>query len=198
MHTSAARRFAAHYSRQASGSRVPSSLAEMRACFPIVHEHTVEFRDLDAMQHVNNATYFQIFEKARIAALSALTRGKACFKPEGIAPVLAGTWCRFRRPLEIDDKLLIGVRADSILPARGEFEHHYVVWSSQHHGVAAQGGATIVVCDFDNGAKRTPLPDNWVRAWFSNCACHVRHSSSADSASCTGARAGPSDGGAVC
>ena len=139
---------------------LPSTLEALEAEFPSTFEQRVEYRDLDAMNHVNNATYFMYFENARIRAFLG---GKFAFNPAGVSPVLADTWCSFRRPVELDDMLTIGSRAENINPERGSFDHRYIVWSARHGTVAAQGGATVVLCDFDAGGRRTTIPPLWLK-----------------------------------
>lgn len=61
------------------------------------------------------------------------------------------------------DSVVVGVRATNIIPEQGEFKHIYAVWSTKQNTVAAMGGCTIVVCDFDNGGGRTDIPDHWLK-----------------------------------
>ena len=44
----------------------PKTFADLQQHFPYIMPLKVEYRDLDAMQHVNNTTYFHYFETARI------------------------------------------------------------------------------------------------------------------------------------
>ena len=57
--------------------------------------------------------------------------------------MLADTWCSFRRPVELYDELLIGLRVENIVKERGEFQHRYAVWSTQLATVAAQGMSAL-------------------------------------------------------
>ena len=81
------------------------------------------------------------------------------FTPEGIAPVLSETWCRYRRPVDLPDDLHVAVRVEEVRQQRGEFVQSYVVWSERLQDVAAKGGARVVLCDFEDGGKRTPIPE---------------------------------------
>ena len=141
-------------------SALPTSLAACHAAFPVVHATRVEFRDLDPYSHVNNATYFSYFEEARMAAWP---KG---VEPKGIAPVLADVWCAFRRPVALYDVVHIGLRVDNVNVEASTFEHRYVVWSEALGQVAAQGGATVVLCDFDRqGRRATGLAPTDLERW---------------------------------
>ena len=147
--------------------RLPASLSELRLrCVPQsmggVHRRKVEYSDLDAMNHVNNSTYFKFFETVRVRNFSWVAQEDFQFVAKGFAPVLSDTWCSFHRPISMYDHLHIGLCIEDVRPEVGQFNHRYLVWSEAHGRVAAQGGATVVMCDFDNGGRRAPLPDWWV------------------------------------
>ena len=70
---------------------------------------------------------------------------------------------RFRRPVELYDTVVVGCRVLDVDQPRGEFKQEYAVWSEKQSTVAAVGGCTIVVCDFDKkGGPRTPIPEEWL------------------------------------
>jgi acyl-CoA thioester hydrolase len=121
---------------------------------------------LDSNQHVNNATYLSYFEEARTNCWfdspgpNALRLG-----PKGVAPVLADTWVSFRRPVALPDKLHVGMRVERIDVSRASIEHRYVVWSETLEDVAAQGGCTIVMADFDKGGVRAELSAEALTVW---------------------------------
>jgi acyl-CoA thioester hydrolase len=133
--------------------------------FPFWHTRTVEWRDLDAMNHVNNARYFSYLESARLAHMQAM--GLLSLTPDhSIAPVLADTWCSYRRPALLNDTLEVGVRVEAIDAERGEYANRYAIVRSSEAGeptVLVQAGATIVVCDTRSGA-RTQLPPPFLDA----------------------------------
>jgi len=150
-------------------SQLPKALAAFHEAFPVHVRKPVEYRDLDVYNHVNNACYFAYFEEARVRGWRAKDDGAASWSVEakGIAPVLQDTWCNFRVPIGLYDVVHIGLRVEGVQPERASFEHRYCVWSEDHDQVAAQGGATIVLCDFDRGGRRaqglTPSAmDRWL------------------------------------
>ena len=72
----------------------------------------VFFRDLDAMGHVNNATFFSYFEQARTRYWLSLT-GEKDFRAIGFIVVHAE--CDYASPATLGEHLLVGVR----IPAAG-------------------------------------------------------------------------------
>ena len=141
---------------------LPGSLDEARSAFAFWHTRSVEYRDLDAMCHVNNATYFKFFETVRVESWSQAVGHRIEFEPKGIKPVLSGVWCAYRRPVSLYDTLHIGLRAENVEMDSGRYEHRYIVWSTAQDTVAAEGGADVVMCDFDRGGVRCPVPPAWV------------------------------------
>jgi len=116
---------------------------------------------------VNNSVYFRYLESARIAHFGAM--GLLSLTPDNsIAPVLADTWCSYRRPALLNDKIEVGVRVEEIDAERGEFANRYAIVrvpkGEEDATVLAQAGATIVVCDFTKGGARAPLPPRLLRA----------------------------------
>mmetsp|Transcript_8630 Transcript_8630/g.22292 ORF Transcript_8630/g.22292 Transcript_8630/m.22292 type:complete len:193 (-) Transcript_8630:220-798(-) len=141
---------------------VPKTLDQLKKEFPAHITMQVQFSELDAMAHVNNTKYFTWFETLRVQEFSSGIEPNFSFTPVGIKPVVGDTWCRFRRPVEMYDKVTVGLRVVDLKPDRGEFKHVYAVWSSDQETVAAMGGCTVVVCDFDQGGRRTAIPDRWL------------------------------------
>ena len=69
------------------------------------HTLTVRFRDLDAMDHVNNATYLTYLEEARLGFSSDMGINWARFREEGF--VIARCEIDYRRPALLGDTLNI-------------------------------------------------------------------------------------------
>ena len=126
----------------------------------LVHETRVAIRwgDMDAMGHVNNASYFRYMETARIEWFDGMG-----FTPDpaGQGPVIVNAFCNFIRQLEYPGDVLIKVYASD--PARTTFETWLTMERTDQPGVvSATGGATVIWVDFPR-QKAVPLPD-WVRA----------------------------------
>ena len=126
----------------------------------LVHETRVAIRwgDMDAMGHVNNASYFRYMETARIEWFDRMG-----FTPDpaGQGPVIVNAFCNFIRQLEYPGDVLIKVYASD--PARTTFETWITIEREDQPGVIyAEGGATTIWVDFPQ-QKAVALPD-WMRA----------------------------------
>ena len=126
----------------------------------LVYEMVVPIRwgDMDAMGHVNNATYFRYLETIRIDWLSSIN---AIPQPQGLGPVIVNAFCNFYKQLEYPGDVLIKMYASD--PGRTTFETWGTMERTDQPGVIyAAGGATTIWVDFPN-QKAVDLPD-WMRA----------------------------------
>src|SRR5437867_9879527 len=69
-------------------------------------ELPVQFRDIDVMGHVNNATYFQYMETARVELARRLGQ-----LTDGIRPgfIVASARCEFKRPIRDEHRITVSV-----------------------------------------------------------------------------------------
>ena len=126
----------------------------------LVYEMVVPIRwgDMDAMGHVNNATYFRYLETIRIEWLSSIN---AIPQPQGLGPVIVNAFCNFYKQLEYPGDVLIKMYASD--PGRTTFETWGTMERADQPGVIyAAGGATTIWVDFPK-QKAVDLPD-WLRA----------------------------------
>ena len=123
--------------------------------YPVVIEFPVAWGEMDAMGHVNNIVYFRYFESARIAYFEKMDLIGIMTKT-GIGPILATTSCKFKIPLSYPDKVLIGAKVVSVEEDR--FIMNYLVVSTKHQKVAAEGDGVIVTFNYKEGKKVT-VPD---------------------------------------
>lgn len=123
--------------------------------FPVVIQFPVAWGEMDAFQHVNNATYFRYFESARIAYFDQLGVMES-MKTQGAGPILASTSCRFKAPLTYPDTVQVRARVGDM--AETQFQMHYQVYSEKLQRVAAEGEGLIVYFDYQNH-NRTAIPD---------------------------------------
>src|SRR5687768_7257437 len=130
---------------------------ELLAGFPIVVEIPIAWGDMDAFGHVNNIMFFRYFETARIEFLYRVGFRGDDGRP---GPILASTQCRFRRPLDFPDTVLVGVRVAEL--AEDRFTHEYRIVSVKAEEVAAEGNGVVVAYDYAARTK-TVIPDD-VRA----------------------------------
>ena len=125
----------------------------------LAHEMTFPIRwgDMDAMGHVNNATYFRYMEAARIDWL----RSVGC-QPDasGEGIVIANAFCNFYRQLEYPNDVLLKTYVSD--PGRTTFESWATMEYAHEPGIIrAAGGATMIWVDFPK-QKAANLPD-WLR-----------------------------------
>ena len=69
-------------------------------------ELPVQFRDLDVMGHVNNATYLQYMETARIELARKLGQVRRGFRPSFI---IASARCEFKKPIRDERRITVSV-----------------------------------------------------------------------------------------
>jgi acyl-CoA thioester hydrolase len=125
----------------------------------LVYEMPIPIRwgDMDAMQHVNNASYFRYFETVRIEWMHSIG---AAPNPSGEGPVIVNAFCNFIKQLEYPGTVLAKHYVTS--PGRSSFDTFLTLERTDEPGVVyANGGATTVWVDF-KAQKSLPLPD-WLR-----------------------------------
>lgn len=118
---------------------------------------TIRWGDMDAMGHVNNASYFRYLETVRIDWMYSI----GCVPdPKGDGPVIVNAFCNFYKQLEYPGDVLVKMYASD--PRRTTFE----TWGTmervdQPDVIYAAGGATTIWVNFPS-QKAAPLPD-WMR-----------------------------------
>ena len=120
----------------------------------------IRWGDMDAMGHVNNASYFRYLETLRIDWFHSI----GCLSnPGGVGPVIINAFCSFIRQLQYPGDVLarhyIGSMGRSTLDTYATLER-----VDRPGEVCATGGATVVWTDF-KGQKSVPIPDHF-RALF--------------------------------
>jgi acyl-CoA thioester hydrolase len=119
---------------------------------------TIRWGDMDAMGHVNNASYFRYLETVRIDWMYSI----GCVPdPKGEGPVIVNAFCNFYKQLEYPGDILVRMYASD--PGRTTFETWGTMERIDQPGVIyAAGGATTIWVDFPS-QKAVTLPD-WMRA----------------------------------
>ena len=118
----------------------------------------IRWGDMDAMNHVNNTSYFRYLETCRIEWMRSI----GCQPdPQGEGPVIVNAFCNFYRQLEYPGDVLIKMYASD--PGRSTFE----TWATmartdQPEVIYAAGGSTTIWVNFPAQKAKT-LPD-WLRA----------------------------------
>ena len=123
--------------------------------YPVIVEFPVAWGEMDARNHVNNIVYFRYFESARIAYFEKMDL-IGYMTETGIGPILATTSCKFKIPLSYPDKVLIGAKVVRIEEDR--FSMNYLIVSTKHQKVAAEGDGVIVTFNYREG-KTVTIPE---------------------------------------
>ena len=109
--------------------------------------------DLDAMNHVNNATYLRYLEEARIQWLNAQ---EAAWFDDERAPVLASATVNYRLPIGYPGQIDIELFATRIGSSSLTIGHRI---ADAANGALHSDGHVVVVWVDRNTGKSSPLPE---------------------------------------
>lgn len=136
----------------------------MPARHPVTVAIVVQWGEMDALGHVNNARFFTWFESARIAMFERI--GVATSRPFEIGPILATTTCDFLRPVVFPATLRVGVRVARVGETSLGMEYEVADDAAPSDGgepiVYARGTSVAVLIDY-RSMKKVRIPDD-VRA----------------------------------
>ena len=116
------------------------------------------FRDIDAMNHVNNAVYFTYMEQARTEYYMRISKRRALHELEFI---LASAKCDFRSPIAFGETVVI--RVWPIRIGNSSFTLRYELRIKEDGRLAADGESVQVAFDYEAG-KAKPIPDYFRKA----------------------------------
>jgi acyl-CoA thioester hydrolase len=121
---------------------------------PVVHACPlqVRWRDLDAFNHVNNASFLGYIEEARVSWLRALSEAWA---DASSAPILAAIAVNYRRPIGWPESLVVELTADRLGTKSLTLGHRIV--SAADAGTVYADGHTVLVW-VDAAGATLPLP----------------------------------------
>lgn len=124
--------------------------------FPVRLVLPLQWGEMDAYGHVNNAVYFRWFESARMEYFSRIGWPEI-ERASGVGPILHSTQARFRAPLEWPDEVVVTTRVREL--AEDRFTMAYEVASQRLGRLAAEGWGVIVAFDYRAGGKASlPAP----------------------------------------
>ena len=112
----------------------------------------VQWGEMDAANHVNNAVYLRYFESARIEFFNQIDFMNFTGN-DGVGPILAEVNCKYKAPLTFPDNIKITAR---ILPnslTEYGFMMQHVVFSEKLQRIVAEGTSKIVCYDYQNKRK---------------------------------------------
>lgn len=125
--------------------------------FTFTVEIPLRLRDLDAMNHVNNAVYATFLEQARAAYFHEVVGRRL----NEVGMAIADLSIEFERAVTFDDDAVtVGVRASTLGGSSIPLE--YEVWASGERHATAE--TTMVHVDRETG-RAAELPDEWREAF---------------------------------
>jgi acyl-CoA thioester hydrolase len=127
-------------------------MQEILKQYPFIISQAVQWGEMDAANHVNNAVYMRYFETARIEFFNQI--GFMEFTgDDGIGPILAEVNCKYKAPLTFPDNIQITARIlpDSITEYGFTMQH--LVFSEKLQRIAAEGTSKIVCYNYQNKQK---------------------------------------------
>lgn len=123
----------------------------MKPLFEIAMD--VRWGDMDAFNHVNNASYLRYVEEARVAWFKTLTPDWA---KVDCAPILAAATVNYRHPIGWPERLRVSLLAGRVGGKSLTLEHR--IESATQDGLRYADGQTVMVWVNRSGAS-IPLPE---------------------------------------
>ncbi len=118
---------------------------------------TVRFGDMDAMGHVNNATYLTYFEEARLAYYMNLFHYHAD-DVKKLNFILAEANVKFRSPVRAGEKLEAFARVTEF--GNKSFKMEYMLLNAETRKRVAEGYTVQVMYDYEKGVT-IPVPEEF-------------------------------------
>src|SRR4051794_28517761 len=125
----------------------------MSAPYPVSVAIPVQWGEMDALGHVNNARFFSWFESARIAMFQRI--GVATSGPSDVGPILATTTCDFLRPVVFPATVHVGVRVARVGESSITMEYEV---TDADATVYARGTSVAVLVDYGT-MQKVRVPD---------------------------------------
>jgi acyl-CoA thioester hydrolase len=130
----------------------------MSSAHPVSVSIPVQWGDMDALRHVNNARFFSWFESARIALFRRI--GVSTDGSSDVGPILATTTCDFLAPVVFPATVQIGVRVARV--GETSIGMEYEVTDAGATGgtatVYARGTSVAVLVDY-RSMQKVRVPD---------------------------------------
>lgn len=119
--------------------------------YPVELELRIDWSELDLFGHVNNVAFLKYVQAARVNYWERIGLYRD-FLQTKIGPMLAGTTCRFKKPLFYPGTIIIKSRMDFI--KNTSFSIHHLILDSAGE-VAAEAEDVMVMYDFNKNEKVT-------------------------------------------
>jgi acyl-CoA thioester hydrolase len=122
--------------------------------YRFVHTRDVEFRDVDAADHVNNAVYLTYLETARIAYLVEALGADFAYE---LSLILANITVDFRSPARFPERLEIGARVTRVGTKSFVMEHEVRGGDGR---LVLEASSVLVAYDYEANASMA-VPEDW-------------------------------------
>jgi acyl-CoA thioester hydrolase len=119
----------------------------------------VRWRDLDAFNHVNNATYLTYLEEARLHWFDHID---GSWLTDAVAPVVAAVHANYRRQLSWPAQLVIELFCERL--GNSSLTIAYRIADDSDRSIVYADGNTVLVWTDTATGKPVPLPDAVRRA----------------------------------
>ncbi len=126
--------------------------------YRFVMPRDVEFRDVDAADHVNNAVYLTYLETARIRYLIDVLGAEFAYQ---LSLILARITVDFRSPARFPEALEIGARVTRVGTKSFDMEHEVRAGDGR---LVLEASSVLVAYDYEANAPMA-VPEDW-RARF--------------------------------
>ena len=122
--------------------------------YRFVQARDVEFRDVDAAGHVNNAVYLTYLETARIAYLIEVLGAGFAYE---LSLILASITVDFRSPARFPERLEIGARVTRVGTKSFAMEHELRGGDGR---LVLEASSVLVAYDYEANASMA-VPADW-------------------------------------
>ncbi|MFC2103486.1 acyl-CoA thioesterase [Bacteroidota bacterium] len=119
---------------------------------------TVRFSDLDALGHVNNATYLSYIQDARILYFKKILKRKS--DNLDYKAIIARVEIDYKNQICLGDKVVVNTRCTSIGEKSCDVENLVVIEKGVENIIAAHCLSKLVAFDYRHDVT-TPIPDTW-------------------------------------
>lgn len=123
--------------------------------FKVIEPIQIRWCDIDALGHINNATYLSYLELARVFYWRKVF-SKSSVKD--INFVVAEINIKYKYPATLDSNLLIGIKVSEI--RRSSFVFYYEIWEKVLEKLVVEANSVQVMYDFYE-KKVVPIPEEW-------------------------------------
>jgi acyl-CoA thioester hydrolase len=120
----------------------------------------VRWRDVDALDHVNNAVYFNYLEQARLHYMREM--GFLSPNSTQVGVIIAEANCRYKSPLKLGERVTIHARVSEF--RRSSFIFEYRIEGED--GRLAATARTVQVCYDYDAQSPSPIPVEWREAFI--------------------------------